>query len=60
MIKIMLIHTILGKITLVDWTNDENLQISESFAEMIFHHGFVHCDPHAANMMLQVKPGMLF
>ncbi|KAG0622568.1 hypothetical protein M758_3G107800 [Ceratodon purpureus] len=31
--------------------------ISETFAEMIFHHGFVHCDPHAANMMLRVKPG---
>lgn len=26
---------------------------------MIFHHGFVHCDPHAANMMLRVKPGRI-
>ena len=38
----------------------DNLQISETFAEMIFHHGFVHCDPHAANMMLRVKPGKVF
>lgn len=30
--------------------------ISQTFAEMIFHHGFVHCDPHAANMMVQAAP----
>lgn len=30
--------------------------ISQAFAEMIFKHGFVHCDPHAANMMVQVAP----
>lgn len=23
---------------------------------MIFHHGFVHCDPHAANMMIRASP----
>ena len=33
------------------------VQISQTFAEMIFRHGFVHCDPHAANMMVRVKPG---
>jgi aarF domain-containing kinase len=31
--------------------------VSQTFAEMIFRHGFVHCDPHAANMMVRVKPG---
>lgn len=31
-------------------------QISEAFAEMIFRHGFVHCDPHAANMLVRVAP----
>lgn len=31
--------------------------ISQTFTEMIFRHGFVHCDPHAANMMIRVKPG---
>ncbi|KAH9329900.1 hypothetical protein KI387_002008, partial [Taxus chinensis] len=30
--------------------------ISQAFAEMIFKHGFVHCDPHAANMMVRVPP----
>ncbi|GLJ21461.1 hypothetical protein SUGI_0395900 [Cryptomeria japonica] len=30
--------------------------ISQTFAEMIFKHGFVHCDPHAANMMVRVAP----
>ncbi|KAJ8443899.1 hypothetical protein Cgig2_032723 [Carnegiea gigantea] len=25
--------------------------VSEDFAEMIFKHGFVHCDPHAANLL---------
>lgn len=30
--------------------------VSETFAEMIFHHGFVHCDPHAANMKVQAVP----
>ncbi|KAH8931541.1 hypothetical protein BDL97_19G027700 [Sphagnum fallax] len=31
--------------------------VSETFAEMIFRHGFVHCDPHAANMLLRLKEG---
>lgn len=30
--------------------------VSEAFAEMIFKHGFVHCDPHAANMMVRPMP----
>jgi aarF domain-containing kinase len=25
--------------------------IAETFNEMIFTHGFVHCDPHAANLV---------
>ncbi|KAG0447985.1 hypothetical protein HPP92_028053 [Vanilla planifolia] len=28
----------------------------QAFAEMIFRHGFVHCDPHAANMMVRPLP----
>ncbi|KAG0556019.1 hypothetical protein M758_11G018300 [Ceratodon purpureus] len=31
--------------------------VSQTFSEMIFRHGFVHCDPHAANMMVRAKPG---
>eukprot|EP00955_Chlamydomonas_euryale_P031500 330937-Chlamydomonas_euryale.AAC.8 len=27
--------------------------ISETFSEMIFVHGHVHCDPHAANLMVR-------
>ena len=27
--------------------------ISETFSEMIFTHGHVHCDPHAANMLVR-------
>ncbi|GAX83513.1 hypothetical protein CEUSTIGMA_g10938.t1 [Chlamydomonas eustigma] len=30
--------------------------ISQTFGEMIFIHGHVHCDPHAANMMVRKRP----
>lgn len=30
--------------------------VSQTFAEMIFHHGFVHCDPHAANLLVRPMP----
>ncbi|XP_020525061.1 putative ABC1 protein At2g40090 isoform X3 [Amborella trichopoda] len=30
--------------------------VSQVFAEMIFKHGFVHCDPHAANMLVRPAP----
>ncbi|CAH9126429.1 unnamed protein product [Cuscuta epithymum] len=30
--------------------------VSEIFAEMMFKHGFVHCDPHAANMLVRPMP----
>ncbi|XP_062212116.1 putative ABC1 protein At2g40090 [Phragmites australis] len=30
--------------------------VTKAFAEMIFKHGFVHCDPHAANMMVRSMP----
>ncbi|RVW81371.1 putative ABC1 protein [Vitis vinifera] len=26
--------------------------VSEAFADMMFKHGFVHCDPHAANLLV--------
>lgn len=32
------------------------VQVTQAFAEMIFKHGFVHCDPHAANMMVRPLP----
>jgi len=32
------------------------LQVSQTFAEMMFKHGFVHCDPHAANMLVRPLP----
>eukprot|EP00879_Flechtneria_rotunda_P031719 GHRR01034673.1.p1 GENE.GHRR01034673.1~~GHRR01034673.1.p1 ORF type:complete len:438 (+),score=116.78 GHRR01034673.1:236-1549(+) len=31
--------------------------VSETFNEMIFIHGDVHCDPHAANMLVRRDPG---
>lgn len=37
--------------------------VSETFNEMIFIHGDVHCDPHAANMLvssMQPSPAMPF
>ncbi|KAK6786416.1 hypothetical protein RDI58_014941 [Solanum bulbocastanum] len=30
--------------------------VSETFAEMMFKHGFVHCDPHAANLLVRPFP----
>ncbi|KAL9226718.1 hypothetical protein vseg_002497 [Gypsophila vaccaria] len=30
--------------------------VSETFAEMIYKHGFVHCDPHAANLLVRPLP----
>ncbi|XWS65852.1 hypothetical protein CRYUN_Cryun05aG0149500 [Craigia yunnanensis] len=30
--------------------------VSQSFAEMMFKHGFVHCDPHAANLFVRPLP----
>lgn len=36
--------------------SDVSNLVSKAFAEMIFKHGFVHCDPHAANMMVRPMP----
>ncbi|KAI3788507.1 hypothetical protein L2E82_01275 [Cichorium intybus] len=30
--------------------------VSRTFAEMMFKHGFVHCDPHAANLLIRAMP----
>nr|QKY15035.1 ABC1-like protein (ABC1) [Polytomella parva] len=30
--------------------------VSRTFSEMIFAHGYVHCDPHAANMFVRRDP----
>ncbi|KAI3799967.1 hypothetical protein L1987_35273 [Smallanthus sonchifolius] len=30
--------------------------VSRTFAEMMFKHGFVHCDPHAANLLIRTLP----
>ncbi|XP_074564746.1 putative ABC1 protein At2g40090 isoform X2 [Curcuma longa] len=35
---------------------DVSKLVNHAFAEMIFKHGFVHCDPHAANMMVRPLP----
>lgn len=32
------------------------MQVSQAFAEMMFKHGFVHCDPHAANLLVRPLP----
>eukprot|EP00891_Asterochloris_glomerata_P006292 jgi/Astpho2/6292/e_gw1.00089.9.1_t len=31
--------------------------VSQTFNEMIFLHGYVHCDPHAANLFVRVHKG---
>ncbi|KAJ4822898.1 hypothetical protein Tsubulata_035437 [Turnera subulata] len=36
--------------------NDVALLVSQAFAEMMFKHGFVHCDPHAANLFIRPLP----
>lgn len=33
-----------------------HMQLSQAFAEMMFKHGFVHCDPHAANVLVRPLP----
>ncbi|KAL4587244.1 hypothetical protein LXL04_000112 [Taraxacum kok-saghyz] len=30
--------------------------VSRTFAEMMFKHGFVHCDPHEANLIIRTMP----
>ncbi|GMY08211.1 putative ABC1 protein At2g40090 isoform X1 [Fagus crenata] len=30
--------------------------VSQAFAEMMFKHGFVHCDPHEANLLVRPLP----
>ncbi|KAL6957420.1 hypothetical protein U1Q18_047013 [Sarracenia purpurea var. burkii] len=36
--------------------NDVAKIVSQAFAEMMFKHGFVHCDPHAANLLIRPLP----
>ncbi|KAM7499367.1 hypothetical protein LguiA_023781 [Lonicera macranthoides] len=36
--------------------NDVAKLVSQTFAEMMFKHGFVHCDPHAANLLIRPLP----
>ncbi|KAH7854949.1 hypothetical protein Vadar_019496 [Vaccinium darrowii] len=36
--------------------NDVAKLLSQAFAEMMFRHGFVHCDPHAANLLIRPLP----
>jgi predicted unusual protein kinase regulating ubiquinone biosynthesis (AarF/ABC1/UbiB family) len=31
--------------------------VSQTFNEMIFRYGFVHCDPHAGNLLVRMKDG---
>ncbi|CAM8913585.1 hypothetical protein QQ045_031157 [Rhodiola kirilowii] len=35
---------------------DVSILISQAFAEMMFKHGFVHCDPHHANVLIRPLP----
>ncbi|XP_010535166.1 PREDICTED: putative ABC1 protein At2g40090 [Tarenaya hassleriana] len=37
--------------------HDVSKLVSQAFAEMTFKHGFVHCDPHSANMIVRPAPG---
>ncbi|KAG5239948.1 ABC1 protein [Salix suchowensis] len=36
--------------------NEVATLVSQAFAEMMFRHGFVHCDPHAANLIVRPLP----
>ncbi|KAF9676926.1 hypothetical protein SADUNF_Sadunf08G0054100 [Salix dunnii] len=36
--------------------NEVATLVSRAFAEMMFRHGFVHCDPHAANLIVRPLP----
>nr|KAJ0191529.1 hypothetical protein LSAT_V11C800394420 [Lactuca sativa] len=36
--------------------HDISKLVSQTFAEMMFKHGFVHCDPHAANLIVRALP----
>ncbi|KAH8501411.1 hypothetical protein H0E87_016279 [Populus deltoides] len=36
--------------------NEVATLVSQVFAEMMFRHGFVHCDPHAANLIVRPLP----
>lgn len=36
--------------------SDVSKLLSQAFAEMMFKHGFVHCDPHAANVLVRPLP----
>ncbi|KAJ4790009.1 Protein kinase superfamily protein [Rhynchospora pubera] len=36
--------------------HDVSKLVRKVFAEMMFKHGFVHCDPHAANLMVRPLP----
>ncbi|OWM87429.1 putative ABC1 protein At2g40090 isoform X2 [Punica granatum] len=36
--------------------SDVSKLVSKAFAEMMFKHGFVHCDPHAANLLVRCMP----
>ncbi|PSR93200.1 ABC1 protein precursor [Actinidia chinensis var. chinensis] len=36
--------------------NEVTKLVSQAFAEMMFKHGFVHCDPHAANLIIRPLP----
>ncbi|KAF5789781.1 putative ABC-type Cd(2+) transporter [Helianthus annuus] len=37
-------------------THDIARLVSRTFAEMMFKHGFVHCDPHPANLLVRTLP----
>nr|GEW51894.1 putative ABC1 protein At2g40090 [Tanacetum cinerariifolium] len=36
--------------------HDISKLVSQTFAEMMFKHGFVHCDPHVANLLVRALP----
>jgi aarF domain-containing kinase len=33
--------------------NGISLKIGQMYAEMIFQHGYVHCDPHPGNVLVR-------
>jgi predicted unusual protein kinase regulating ubiquinone biosynthesis (AarF/ABC1/UbiB family) len=36
--------------------NDISMLVSKIFCEQMYRHGFVHCDPHEANLLVRKHP----
>lgn len=55
-----------AKVTDLDYMREKGIdpykvseRLAQIFSEMIFIHGFVHCDPHPGNVFIRLKPDNL-